>query len=204
MTDMPFFIPHVWQGSERCFNLIVIEINNRFHRANCFSVWCMKCVWNSNIHTYISGSFRLVDGTLAVPVYFKATIGLHGDRNHTSHFENLFCCFIDQNFEDKKKIIWKRHPFGIKFHRVFVIALGIKFRKVYIFSFFIFEIWAGRCPPAAVHLQDALTSKKGTHPLLFFLPAMLIIIRKTIKKKWNLIPLRRAYEWPKESARTST
>lgn len=139
MADMPFFIPHGWQESERCFNLIVIEINNRFHRANCFSVWCMKCVWNSNIHTYISGSFRLVDRTLAIPVYFKATIGLHGDRNHTSHFENLFCCFIDQNFENKKKIIWKRHPFGIKFHRVFVIALGIKFRKVYIFFSFLFS-----------------------------------------------------------------
>lgn len=29
-------------------------------------------------------------------------------------------------------------------------------RYIYFF-FFIFEIWAGRCPPAAVHLQDALT-----------------------------------------------
>ena len=27
----------------------------------------------------------------------------------------------------------KKYPFGIKFHSVFVIALGIKFRKVYIF-----------------------------------------------------------------------
>ena len=56
-----------------------------------------------------------------------------------------------------KKKIYKKHPFGIKFHSVFVIASGIKFRKIYIFFFFIFKTWAGRCPPAAVHLQDALT-----------------------------------------------
>ena len=171
MADMPFFIPHGWQESERCFNLIVIEINNRFHRANCFSVWCMKCVWNSNIHTYISGSFRLVDGTLAIPVYFKATIGLHGDRNHTSHFENLFCCFIDQNFENKKKIIWKRHPFGIKFHRVFVIALRIKFRKVYIFFLFYFRNLGGSLPASSSASARCTDIKKKRHiSFIFFRP----------------------------------
>ena len=56
-----------------------------------------------------------------------------------------------------KRKTYKKYPFGIKFHSVFVIALGIKFRKIYIFFFFIFKTLAGRCPPAAVHLQDALT-----------------------------------------------
>ena len=37
------------------------------------------------------------------------------------------------------------------------IHLELNSERYIYFFFFIFEILAGRCPPAAVHLQDALT-----------------------------------------------
>ena len=82
-----------------------------------------------------------------------------------------------------KKKINKKHPFGIKFHRDFVIASGIKFRKVYIFFLFYFQNFGGSLPASNSASARCTDIKKGTHPLLFFLPAMLIIIRKPIKKR---------------------
>ena len=77
----------------------------------------------------------------------------------------------------------KKYPFGIKFHSVFVIALGIKFRKVYIFFLFYFQNFGGSLPASSSASARCTDIKKGTHPLLFFLPAMLNIIRKTINKE---------------------
>ena len=82
-----------------------------------------------------------------------------------------------------KRKTYKKYPFGIKFHSVFVIALGIKFRKIYIFFLFYFQNFGGSLPASSSASTRCTDIKKGTHPLLFFLPAMLIIIRKTIKKR---------------------
>lgn len=99
----------------------------------------------------------------------------------------------------------KKYPFGIKFHSVFVIALGIKFRKVYIFFLFYFQNFGGSLPASSSASARCTDIKKKETHLFYFLSAMFVIVQNTIKKKkWNLIPLRRAYEWPKESARTST
>lgn len=82
-----------------------------------------------------------------------------------------------------KRKTYKKYSFGIKFHSIFVIALGIKFRNVYIFFLFYFQNFGGSLPASSSASARCTDIKKGTHPLLFFLPAMLIIIRKTIKKR---------------------
>ena len=82
-----------------------------------------------------------------------------------------------------KRKTYKKYPFGIKFHSIFVIALGIKFRNVYIFFLFYFQNFGGSLPASSSASTRCTDIKKGTHPLLFFLPAMLIIIRKPIKKR---------------------
>ena len=86
----------------------------------------------------------------------------------------LLLCFFAKsmlpNFGSKKKNVWKRHPFGIKF------------RKVYIFFLFYFRNFGGSLPASSSASARCTDIKKGTHSLLFFLPAMLIIIRKFIKK----------------------
>ena len=120
------------------------------------------------------------------------------------------CCIFAKkvnflNFENKKKSIWKVHPFGIKFHKYLVIALGIIFRKNNIYFLFYFQNLGGSLPASSSASARCTDVKKKETHLFYFLPAMFVIVQKTIKKKkWNLIPLRRAYEWPKESARTST
>ena len=109
------------------------------------------------------------------------------------------------NFESKKEKHMKKYPFGIKFHSVFVIALGIKFRKVYIFFLFYFQNFGGSLPAsssASARCTDI--KKKRDTSLLFSFGHVCHRSEYYKKKKWNLIPLRRAYEWPKESARTST
>lgn len=81
----------------------------------------------------------------------------------------FFCkkvCFL---ISKVKKKIYKKYPFGIKFHRVFVIALGIKFRKVYIFFLFYFQNLGGLLPAsssASARCTDI--KKRDTSPFIFF------------------------------------
>lgn len=68
-------------------------------------------------------------------------------------------------------------------HKHLVITLGITFRKNNIYFLFYFQNLGGSLPASSSASARCTDIKKGTHPLLFFLPAMLIIIRKTIKKR---------------------
>lgn len=61
----------------------------------------------------------------------------------------------------------KKYPFGIKFHSVFVIALGIKFRKVYIFFLFYFQNFGGSLPASSSASARCTDIKKRDTSLLF-------------------------------------
>ena len=110
---------------------------------------------------------------------------LSGHSNMAPHL--LLLCFFAKKLRflisKVKRKTYKKYSFGIKFHSIFVIALGIKFRNVYIFFLFYFQNFGGSLPASSSASTRCTDIKKGTHPLLFFLPAMLIIIRKTIKKR---------------------
>lgn len=104
----------------------------------------------------------------------------------------------------KRKSYEKDIPLKLNSTGILLLLQELNSERYIYFFFFIFKTLAGRCPPAAVHLQDALTSKKRDTSLLFSSGHVCHRSEDYKKKKWNLIPLRRAYEWPKESARTNT
>ena len=93
----------------------------------------------------------------------------------------FFCKKVRFLISKVKKKIYKKHPFELNSTGVLLLLQELNSER-YIFFLFYFQNFGGSLPASSSASARCTDIKKGTYPLLFFLPAMLIIIRKTIKK----------------------
>ena len=116
----------------------------------------------------------------------------------------FFCKKVRFLISKVKKKIYKNIPLELNSTGILLLLQELNSER-YIYFLFYFQNLGGSLPAsssASARCTDI--KKRDTSPFIFSSGHVEHHPEDYKKKKWNLIPLRRAYEWPKESARTST